>query len=84
MSDPVWGDLVREVQEGFSLTFWFWSMPTPIYDELLAKYGLWTHHALRYDSVLKVTDGQLDTRCFGCGGWDSDGPHGMSEYGGCV
>lgn len=75
MSELAWGESVRELQEGFSLTFHFWSMNTPIWDEMVVKHGLWTHHQLRYDSFLTITDGQLDTRCFGCGDWDSTPGH---------
>lgn len=66
---------INALQGSYQVNFTWWEAGSPIYDELLAKYGLWTHHELRYDSALKVTDGQLDTRCFGCGDWDGAPGH---------
>ena len=41
----------------------FWDLPRPTGPP---------RHELRYDSLLTITDGQLDYHCTGCGGWDSD------------
>ncbi|QZE10392.1 hypothetical protein SEA_SCOOBYDOOBYDOO_41 [Mycobacterium phage ScoobyDoobyDoo] len=64
---------IHALQGSYQVNLSWWEAGSPIYDELADEFApQWSHHALRYDSLLMMIDGKLTERCIGCGGWKTD------------